>query len=277
MTRLRLYQVDAFTSRLFGGNPAAVVPLDEWLADELMLSIAAENNLSETAFFVASGERFALRWFTPETEVQLCGHATLATAHVLFTELGHGGREVHFDTVSGEVSVMREDGRLVLDFPRWALTPLEVVPRALTEALAVSPRMVLITASEDNLFAVFDSESQVRALEPDLRRLAALHPAGLVATARGRESDCVCRYFAPSYGIAEDPGTGSIHCGLVPYWSEKLGKRQIHSRQVSKRGAEFWCELRDSRTLIGGHAVTYLDGGIRVRGVRALFASQKGL
>jgi PhzF family phenazine biosynthesis protein len=256
MSTLELYQIDAFTSRLFGGNPAAVVPLVSWLDGELMQAIAAENNLSETAFFVPSGDRYGLRWFTPQTEVKLCGHATLAAAHLIFTKLEPSRREVRFDTASGELSVARDGKRLVLDFPRWELRPLERAPDALSGALSVPPEQVFVTTTADNLFALFGSESEVRALEPDMRLLATLHPAGLVATARGDRSDCVCRYFAPSYGVSEDPGTGSIHCGLAPFWCEQLGQKRIHSVQVSKRGAEFWCELRGARTLIAGEAVT---------------------
>jgi predicted PhzF superfamily epimerase YddE/YHI9 len=153
---------------------------------------------------------------------------------------------------------------LVLDFPRWELRPLEHVPAALEEGLCMPPEQVFITATGDNLFALFASESEIRAIEPDMRRLAALHPAGVVATARGTRSDCVCRYFAPSYGIPEDPGTGSIHCGLAPFWSAQLGRAGIHSLQLSKRGAELWCEVRGSRTAIAGRAVTYLEGSIGV-------------
>lgn len=300
MARLALYQIDAFTSRVFGGNPAAVVPLDAWLDDAVMQAIAAENNLSETAFFVPAGApadagaatgagasvgagaamgaaaaaqpaaakepsgRYALRWFSPTVEVKLCGHATLATAHLLFTKLDPALREVRFETASGELGVAREGDRLVLDFPRWQLRRLEGVPEALEEGVGLPPEQVFITSTNDNLFALFASESEVRALEPDMRRLAELHPAGVVATARGTRSDCVCRYFAPSYGIPEDPGTGSIHCGLAPFWSGELGKSRIHSLQLSKRGAELWCEVEPSRTRIAGRAVTYLEGSIEI-------------
>jgi PhzF family phenazine biosynthesis protein len=262
MTKLRLYQVDAFSSRLFGGNPAAVVPLVSWLDDDLMQDIAAENNLAETAFFVPAGERYELRWFTPMTEVELCGHATLASAHVLFTAIEPARSEVLFETRSGPLGVVREEDKLRMDFPRWTLRVLEDPPAGLEEALGIEPQEVLSTSSDDNFFAMFDSESEVRSLEPDMDRLAALHPAGVVATARGTRSDCVCRYFAPSYGVDEDSGTGSIHCGLTPLWCERLGRTRIHSIQVSKRGAELFCELREARTLIAGRAVTYLEGWI---------------
>ncbi len=262
MTRLRLFQVDAFTSRRFGGNPAAVVPLDRWVEAELMQAIAAENNLSETAFFTSNGEGFELRWFTPTTEVQLCGHATLATAHVLYEHLGCKQAALRFATRSGELHVARAGERLVMDFPRWELRQLDAPPPALAQALGIAPQEVFVTAAGDNLFAIYDGESELRSLEPDMRRVAAFHPAGVVVTARGVDSDCVCRYFAPSYGVDEDPGTGSIHCGLTPLWCERLGRTRIHSRQLSRRGAELFCELAGSGTAIAGSAVTYLEGWI---------------
>jgi PhzF family phenazine biosynthesis protein len=264
MSRFRLYQVDAFTSRLFGGNPAAVVPLVSWLDDDLMQSIAAENNLSETAFFVPTESSYGLRWFTPEVEVKLCGHATLATAHVLFTEFEPDRAEVRFDTSSGELVASRRENRIMLDFPTWRLERLQEPPPELVDALGVTPLEVLVTAERDNLFAVLESEAEVSALTPHMEGLAALHPAGVAVTARSRRADCVVRYFAPSYGVPEDPATGSIQCALVPYWSAKLGKQSIRSLQVSRRGAEFCSELRDGRTMISGCAVKYLEGWIHV-------------
>lgn len=264
MARLRLYQIDAFTSERFSGNPAAVVPLEAWLDDATMQAIAAENNLSETAFFVPEGDGFGLRWFTPELEVKLCGHATLATAFVLFEFLEPGRTEVEFQSVSGELRVSRTGDRLVMDFPKWPLRTVQDVPAAVVQGLGHEPQDVLITESRDNYFAVFDRESVVRAIEPDFARLATLHPACVVATAPGDRSDCASRYFAPSWGIPEDPATGSIHCALAPYWGERLGQREIFARQVSRRGAELHCETRDDRVLIGGRAVRYLEGWIEV-------------
>ncbi len=264
MVRVRLYQIDAFTSELFGGNPAAVVPLEEWLDDATMQSVAAENNLSETAFFVPDGDGFYLRWFTPELEVKLCGHATLASAFVVFHELDPERTEVRFDSLSGELIVRRTEDRLIMDFPSWSLEPVASIPDALLEGLGREPREVLKTATNDNYFAVYESESQVRDIEPDFARLATLHPAGVVITAPGVESDCASRYFAPSWGIPEDPATGSIHCGLTPYWAERLGKSEIFARQVSNRGAELHCELRGDRVLIGGQAIQYLQGWIEL-------------
>jgi PhzF family phenazine biosynthesis protein len=263
MPRLRLYQVDAFTSRLFGGNPAAVVPLERWLDDATLQAIALENNLAETAFFVPEGDGFRLRWFTPEVEVKLCGHATLASAFVLFTELARGRREVRFATRSGVLTVRAAGERLVMDFPRWSVEPLSPVPSGLTRALNAAPRETRSADDGGHLFLVFDTEAQVRALAPDFRALRAIE-AGVIATAPGQESDCVVRYFAPAFGIDEDSATGSIHCALTPYWAERLGKTAIHSRQVSRRGAELFCELKGNRVDIAGNAVKYLEGWIEV-------------
>jgi PhzF family phenazine biosynthesis protein len=264
MTRLRLFQVDAFTGSVFGGNPAAVVPLPAWLDDALMQSIAAENNLAETAFFVTGEARRGLRWFTPEVEIKLCGHATLASAFTIFTELEPRRDEVRFDTLSGELIVTRQRDRLVMDFPCWRLERVDAVPEALTEGLQAAPVEVWMSATRDNFFVVLDSQAAVEALRPDMQRLSSLHPAGVAVTAPGRSADFVCRYFAPSYGIPEDPGTGSIQCGLMPYWAERLGRASLRSLQVSRRGAEFASELRGGRTFISGQAVKYLEGWIEV-------------
>jgi PhzF family phenazine biosynthesis protein len=264
MQRLRLYQVDAFTSRLFGGNPAAVVPLARWLDDATMQALGLENNLSETAFFVPEGDGFRLRWFTPTVEVDLCGHATLASAFVLFAELEPGRREVRFTTRSGVLTVRAAGERLVMDFPRWSLERLATVPAELEHGLNAAPREVSsVDGSHGNLFAVFDTEAEVRALAPDFTALRALN-AGVIATAPGEQSDCVVRYFAPAFGIDEDPATGSIHCALTPYWAARLGKSAIYSRQISKRGAELFCELKGERVEIAGSAVKYLDGWIEI-------------
>lgn len=264
MARFRLYQIDAFTSERFAGNPAAVVPLEEWLDDATMQAVAAENNLSETAFFVPVDDGYELRWFTPQLEVSLCGHATLATAFVLFEELDPGRTEARFETRSGELRVRRSGEHLVMDFPKWVLRSVEDIPAAIIEGLGREPREVLMTDSRDNFFAVYESESEVRAVEPDFTRLSTLHPAGVAITAPGDRSDCVSRYFAPSWGIPEDPATGSIHCGLAPYWGERLCKQEILARQVSERGAELHCEIQEDRVLIGGHATKYLEGWIEI-------------
>jgi PhzF family phenazine biosynthesis protein len=263
MPRLRIYQIDAFTDRLFGGNPAAVVPLDEWLDDATMQALGLENNLAETAFFVPEKQGFRLRWFTPEVEVKLCGHATLASAYVLFNILEPGRREVKFETLSGLLTVIASGEQLIMDFPRWSLDPIDNVPAELTEGLHAPPTQVLSTADGSNLFAVFAAESDVRELAPDFATLKKLK-AGVIATAPGEQSDCVVRYFAPFYGVDEDPGTGSIHCALTPYWAERLRKNTVYSRQVSKRGAELHCELKGNRVEIAGRAVKYLEGFIEV-------------
>jgi PhzF family phenazine biosynthesis protein len=265
MAKLRIFQIDAFTGRLFGGNPAAVVPLDDWLDDATLQAIANENNLSETAFLVPRNGDYALRWFTPIVEVKLCGHATLAAAFVVFTELEPSREAVAFQTLSGVLRVERDRARLRMSFPRWDLVPADPVPDALRQGLALTEADVHVVAdSKDNYFVVLPSEERLRAVQPDFRLLRSLHPAGVIVTAPGTASDCVCRYFAPSYGIDEDPATGSIHCALAPYWAARLGKADIHSRQLSSRGAELFCESRADATLICGEAVKYLEGQISV-------------
>lgn len=264
MIELPLYQVDAFTSTLFRGNPAAVVPLEHWLDDATLQAVAAENNLAETAFFVPSGARFELRWFTPTVEVRLCGHATLATAHVLFTELGSAGESLVFDTLSGALTVARSARGYSLEFPRWRLEPV-AAPEALRRGLGTPGSETFIVDTHDNYFVVLDSEAEVAALAPDFAALAELHPAGVIVTARGDDADCVCRYFAPSHGVPEDSATGSVHCALAPFWAERLGRAEILSRQLSARGAQLHCVAREDTTVISGPCVTYLEGRIRVK------------
>ncbi len=259
--KVPMCQVDAFTSRLFGGNPAAVCLLDEWLPDALMQAIAAENNLSETAFVVREGDGFAIRWFTPAVEVDLCGHATLASAHVLFAHEPDLA-EVRFSSQSGPLRVTRAGPRLQLDLPRRDGTPCPPEPR-LADALGAQPRE--LHAARD-LLAVFDSEDQVRALAPDMPLLATLDRFGFIVTAPGRDCDFVSRYFAPREGVPEDPVTGSAHCTLVPYWAARLGKPELHARQVSRRGGELFCTLAGDRVLVAGEAVTFLEGTIEVPG-----------
>jgi len=259
--RLRLFQVDAFASRVFAGNPAAVVPLDAWLPDATLQSIAAENNLSETAFLVGAAGDYHIRWMTPEDEVDLCGHATLASAWVVFNELEKGRTEVRFRSQSGPLRVSAEGDRLALDFPSRPADPAEGSVEALAAALGVRPRAVL--ASRDYL-AVLDAEEEVRALKPDMARVTALDRMAVIATAPGRDCDFVSRFFVPSLGIPEDPVTGSAHCTLVPYWAKRLGKTRLFARQVSARGGELWCEDRGERVAIAGRCVKYLEGTIEV-------------
>ena len=257
---LTLYQVDAFSGRPFSGNPAAVCPLESWLDTRLMQQIAQENNLSETAFFVPEGEEFGLRWFTPEMEVDLCGHATLASAYVLFEHLEPSLNKVIFSTRSGRLEVKQEDDLLVMDFPS---RPPEVaaIEAGLVPALGVEPEIIL--KSRDYL-VVYQSEQQVRELQPDFMRLSELDCLGVIVTAPGESVDFVSRFFAPGAGIPEDPVTGSAHCTLIPYWSERLDKTKLQARQLSARGGELFCEHHGDRVNIAGKAVLYLIGKIAV-------------
>jgi PhzF family phenazine biosynthesis protein len=262
--KLPLHWVDAFTDRAFHGNPAAVVPLDRWPDDAVMQKIAFENGLSETAFFVKSGEaRYHLRWFTPAVEVDLCGHATLASAHVLFRELGVTADAIAFDTRSGPLVVTRRaDGKLEMDFPvRTGDVPAEATP-ALLRGLGRAP--ITVIRAPARWLCVYARAADVRDLRPDHAALATVTPGRIMVTAPGDPGDCdfVSRYFAPDAGIAEDPVTGSAHCTLVPYWAQRLGKTSLHARQVSARGGELWCTLAGDRVKIAGHAVGYLRGEI---------------
>jgi PhzF family phenazine biosynthesis protein len=259
--KLPLYQVDAFTSRVFGGNPAAVVPLDRWLDDATLQAIAAENNLAETAFLLGGDGDYQIRWMTPTDEVDLCGHATLASAWVVFHRLEPGRDEVCFRSQSGPLRVLAEDERLCLDFPSRPAVGAANSVEALAAALGRRPALTL--AARDYL-ALFDSEQEVRDLRPEMARVAALDRMGVIATARGQDCDFVSRFFAPQVGVPEDPVTGSAHCTLVPFWAARLGKARLFARQVSKRGGELWCEERGERVAIAGHAVPYLEGVIDV-------------
>jgi len=253
--KIKQYQVDAFATRAFEGNPAAVCPLESWLDDGLLQAIAEENNLSETAFFVPSEIGFDLRWFTPVKEVDLCGHATLATAHVLFDILGYAGPSIAFETRSGELNVERKGKWLEMDFPACPPTPCEP-SEILSKALGKQPLQVLVA---DDYLAVFDSEAAVRAISPDQALLAQLDLRGVIITAPGTDVDFVSRFFAPKFGIPEDPVTGSAHCELAPYWAARLGKSTLTARQVSRRGGSLTCEMRAGRVLLAGSAVTFME------------------
>ena len=260
--RLPIYWVDAFTEKVFGGNPAAVVPLDAWLDDALLQRIANENGLSETAYFVRTGPaRAGLRWFTPAVEVDLCGHATLATAHVMFTELGQVESPVVFDTKSGPLSVTRKGPLMELDFPSRPATPAEA-PADLLRGLRLKPAEVL--RSERMWLCVYPAAEDVLSLAPDFAALGNVVPGRIIPTAPGRDCDFVSRFFAPDAGIAEDPVTGSAHSTLVPYWAKRLGKTSFHARQVSRRGGELWCELAGDRVRMAGRGASYLKGQITV-------------
>ena len=262
--KLPIYQVDAFAESVFKGNPAALCPLERWLPDATMQSIAAENNLAETAFFVprAGAEaEYDLRWFTPEIEMDLCGHATLASAFIVFTVLALAQRAVTFHTRSGPLTVKRDGERLKMDFPSRPPVPCEA-PAGLTEALGGAPREVL---KSRDLLAVFETEAEVRALKPAFDRIRALGVHAVIVTAPGSgEVDFVSRFFAPSVGVPEDPVTGSAHCTLIPYWAKRLGKPTLHARQVSARGGDLWCEDLGERVTMAGRAVKYLEGTIEV-------------
>lgn len=258
--KIPFYQIDAFTSTVFCGNPAAVCFLESWLDDYQLQSIAAENNLSETAFLIQkSPGRYDLRWFTPTLEVDLCGHATLASAFVIFSFIDSTLSSVDFETVSGLLSVARSDQLLCMDFPARKPEPAKTSPM-LSEALGAEP--FEIWKSRD-LLAVFKDESVIRDMKPDFDKLKQIRDTfAIIVTARGDASDFVSRFFAPNAGVAEDPVTGSAHCTLIPYWSDRLGKKQLHAYQLSKRGGELFCENLGERVQIAGNAVLYARGEI---------------
>ena len=260
--KLRLYQLDAFTNKLFAGNPAAVVPLEAWISDELMQQIAAENNLAETAFYVPTEQGFHIRWFTPTLEVDLCGHATLATAHVIFSIENYAESEISFESKSGPLKVTRQDDWLTLDFPADTYQ-VAVAPPALSESLKSLASFDVYKGKSDYLVVV-ENEEQVRNLKPDIFILSTVPTRGIMVTAPGDEVDFVSRFFAPQSGIDEDPVTGSAHTTLIPFWAEKLGKKTMTAKQLSARGGYLRCELADDRTLISGQAKLYLTGEISV-------------
>lgn len=255
--QIPIYQIDAFTDRVFGGNPAAVCPLEAWLPEDVMQAIAAENNLAETAFFVPRGADFDIRWFTPVTEIALAGHPTLATAFLLFTKLNLSRDAIRFHTKAGDTLDVTRDGDLiVMDFPTLAATTRDDLGDV-AGALCAIPLEIL--AAVDGL-AVFATEEEVRGLVPDMAKVAVLECRGLIATAPGDTCDFVSRFFAPQMGIPEDPVTGSAHCSLVPYWAERLGKAKLHARQISPRGGEIFCEHHGNRVQIAGRAAHYMSG-----------------
>jgi PhzF family phenazine biosynthesis protein len=258
---LRIYQVDAFADRLFGGNPAAVCPLEAWLPDAVMQQIAAENNLAETAFYVRSNGGFHIRWFTPTVEVELCGHATLASAHVVFVQDGYKGAIVEFASKSGPLKVTREGELLVLDFPADRVEPV-AVPPLLIDALGREP--VETHKGRTDYLVVYGAEEHVATLAPDLGHLAMVPARGIIVTAPGREVDFVSRFFAPQVGVPEDPVTGSAHTTLTPYWSARLGKPVLSAVQLSKRRGRLRCRLAGDRVEIAGRAVPYLAGTITI-------------
>lgn len=258
--KLPIWQVDAFASRRFGGNPAAVVLLDQWLPENVLLSVAEENNLAETAFIVREGQEYGIRWFTPKLEVPLCGHATLASAWVVFHRLETARKRVVFRSKSGELPVDRLEERLVLDFPVSHVTPVANAP-GLVAALGGEPVEIY---EGFQWLAVYRSEDEVRALTPDMQRIVETGIHGIIATAPGTDCDFVSRFFAPAAGVAEDPVTGSAHTRLTPFWADRLGTKSLRARQISSRGGELWCELVGDRVRIAGDAVLYLEGSIEI-------------
>lgn len=258
--KLPIYQVDAFTSKLFSGNPAAVCPLEYWLEEKVMQSIAAENNLAETAFFVKKENYFELRWFTPEAEVDLCGHATLASAFVIFNILKGEKEKIIFQTKSGKLEVTKKNDLLVMNFPSRKPVATEI-PEGLVAAIGNAPKEVL---QSRDLLLLYNSEDEILSLQPNFNLLNKIDCFGYIATAKGKEVDFVSRFFAPKEGINEDPVTGSSHSTLIPFWAERLGKNELLARQISKRGGELFCKLLGDRVEIAGNAVLYLTGVIEV-------------
>ena len=258
---LTIYQVDAFTKEVFAGNPAAVCPLDEWLDAELMQKIALENNLSETAFFVKKDDVYEIRWFTPTFEIDLCGHATLASAFVIFECLNLEENLVKFHShKSGELSVEKQGDLLILDFPSRPPVACEM-PKGLIEAIGKTPKEVF---KSRDYFLVYENEQEILDIQPNFAKLLEIPTHAVIVTAKGETSDFVSRFFAPEVGVFEDHVTGSSHCNLIPFWAEKLGKTELFARQISARGGELFCELNGDRVKIGGKAVLYLKGEIYV-------------
>jgi len=259
--KLPIFQADAFASGLFKGNPAAVVPLQHWLSDELMQQIAMENNLSETAFFVPRGNHFHIRWFTPKAEVRLCGHATLATAHILFNELGYPGDLLEFESLSGILKVKKVEAKLQLDFPADFAQEVEPI-ETFTEAFSTKPQKTL--KGKTDYLLLFDSEETIKNLQPNIQLLLSTNARGIMVTAKGNEVDFVSRFFAPAVGVNEDPVTGSAHTTLSPFWANRLNKIELTALQLSARGGQLWCTLSGDRVFIAGKAVTYLRGEIEL-------------
>ena len=265
--KLRMFQIDAFTTDVFAGNPAAVCPLENWPDASRMQAIASENNLSETAFFVPTKEGYDLRWFTPTTEVELCGHATLASGYVIFNYFEDAPKTIRFSTRSGPLTVEQQNGLLAMNFPMRKPEPCLTPPPELIRGLGREPEQFLAfgeVESSGYYLAVFQTEDEIRRLVPDSSLLAGLGPMIVIVTAPGEKADFVSRCFAPSFGIAEDPVTGSTHCVLAPFWGDRLGKESLHAQQVSARGGEIFCELLENRVSIAGNAVCYLEGTIDI-------------
>ena len=258
--KLKLFQIDAFTDEMFGGNPACVVSLESWLPDELLLNIAKENAVAETAFFIEEGDKVLLRWFTPEIEMDLCGHATLATAHCLMSCLNYPKDEILFQTLSGELTVSRKEDYYSLDFPSRA-PEVSSLPENIEKALSIKPKEVF--KARDYLL-VYDSEEQVKNISIDRNSFDQINldPGGVIVTAKGEKCDFVSRFFTPQASILEDPVTGSAHCTLVPFWAERLGKSNLKAIQISDRRGILFCQNKKDRVVISGKAKTYSIGNL---------------
>jgi PhzF family phenazine biosynthesis protein len=259
--KLSIYQADAFTEKLFGGNPAAVIPLTKWLPDDILQSIAAENNLAETAFYIANGSGYHLRWFTPAVEVDLCGHATLASAYVLFNYEDHHGEEINFDSRSGVLKVRREGDLLTLDFPAYELSSTEATNDVID---AIGKMPVEVYSYKNDLLLVYHDSASVEMLKPDFRKLAACRQRAVLVTGPGNETDYVYRFFTPKMAIDEDPATGSAQCALMPYWTKRLNKNSLSSLQVSRRKGYFTSTLKGDRVEISGRVIMYMKGEIEI-------------
>jgi PhzF family phenazine biosynthesis protein len=259
--KLSIYQADAFAENIFEGNPAAVVPLEKWLPDSIMQNIALENNLSETAFFIKTEKGFHIRWFTPGAEVDLCGHATLATAHVLFNHLDYAGNRIEFESKSGILTVKKENDLLILDFPASDIEEIDVPPNL---AAAFNFHPVKCIKGRDDLMLIFKKEEEILNLQPDLLKIMESDTRGIICTAPSEKYDFVSRFFAPAVGVNEDPVTGSAHTMLVPYWAKQLNNKELLAKQVSKRGGILYCKDLGRRVEIGGRSVTYFVGEITI-------------
>ncbi len=262
--KIKIYQVDAFTDKLFGGNPAAVCPLKEWLSDDLLQNIAMENNLSETAFYVRNGSHYQIRWFTPTVEVDLCGHATFAAAFVLFHHEGHSGDEIQFlSPRSGELRVTRNEDQLTLNFPADHIEPVELTQDILN-GFDIKPQTAF--KGQSDILLIFNNEEEIRKVKPNFTEIAKLNARGVIVTAKGNDVDFVSRFFGPQVGVDEDPVTGSAHTTLTPYWSKTLNKNKLSARQLSKRGGVLHCELCGDRVDISGQGKLFMSGEIHISG-----------
>lgn len=259
--KIKIFQVDAFSETLFSGNPAAVCILEKWLPEDLMQNIAMENNLAETAFVVKENENYHIRWCTPKAEVALCGHATLASGHVIFNHLNENKKEIIFQSKSGKLKVRREGKDLILNFPTDNIREIEI-PENISEAIGLRP--VGAYMGKTDYMLIYQDQAQIEKIQPDFRKLKETKARGIMVTAPGKESDFVSRFFAPAVGVDEDPVTGSAHTSLIPYWSKKLGKTELSAIQLSSRRGYLKCKYLGDRVEIGGQAVTYLTGEIAV-------------